>query len=111
MMEEFDVFSVRDLRNRSGDLLRDAEAGKVSLITKRGAPAILASPFDEHLLRHGVHRALALHLFGSGRMTLAQSAKVAGVSVEEFVALLGESGIPAVDYAPGELREELDTVR
>jgi antitoxin (DNA-binding transcriptional repressor) of toxin-antitoxin stability system len=84
MMEEFDVFSVRDRRNRSGDPLRDAEAGKVSLITKRGAPAILALPFDEHLLRHGVHRALAL---------------------------LGESGIPAVDYAPGELREELDTVR
>ncbi|MDN5871917.1 MAG: hypothetical protein L0H73_14495 [Nitrococcus sp.] len=26
-MEKFDVFSVRDLRNRSGDLLRQAEAG------------------------------------------------------------------------------------
>lgn len=107
-MEDFDVFSVRDLRNRSGDLLRDAEAGRISLITKHGTPAILALPFDEHLLRHGVHRALALHLFESGRMTLAQAAKVAGLSIEEFVALLGEAGIPAVDYAPDELKEELD---
>jgi len=107
-MEDFDVFSVRDLRNRSGDLLRDAEAGKVSLITKRGTPAILALPFDEHLLRNGVHRALGLHLFESGRMSLAQAAKVAGLSVEEFVALLGEAGIPAVDYAPDELKEEMD---
>lgn len=33
-------------------------------------------------------------------MTLAQAAKVAGLSVEEFVSLLGGAGIPAVDYAP-----------
>ena len=81
----------------------------MSLITKRGTPAILALPFDEHLLRHGVHRALALHLFQSRQLTLAQAAKVAGIAVEEFVALLGQAGVPAVDYAPEELKEELDT--
>lgn len=107
-MEEVDVFSVRDLRNRSGDLLRDAEAGKISLITKRGTPAILALPFDKHLLQHGVHRALALHLFESHQLTLVQAAKVAGMPLEEFMALLGEAGIPAVDYPPEELKEELE---
>lgn len=107
-MEEFEVFSVRDLRNRSGDLLRDAEAGKVSLITKRGMPAILAIPFDERLLQHGVHRAMALHLFESHQLTLAQAAKVAGMSLEDFLALLAEAGISAVDYAPEELKEELN---
>ncbi|MDN5849722.1 MAG: type II toxin-antitoxin system prevent-host-death family antitoxin [Nitrococcus sp.] len=107
-MEKFDVFSVRDLRNRSGDLLRQAEAGRMSLITKHGTPAILALPFDKHLLRYGVHRALALHLFESRQLTLAQAAKVAEISVEEFVALLAEAGIPAVDYPPGELKEDLD---
>lgn len=61
-----------------------------------------------YALRHGVHRALALYLFESGRMTLAQAAKVAGMSVGEFMALLGEAGIPAVDYVPNELKEELD---
>ena len=49
-MLPLDVFSVRDLRNRSGDLLRDAEAGRISLITKHGRPVILAVPFDERLL-------------------------------------------------------------
>jgi prevent-host-death family protein len=53
-MEKFDVFSARDLRNRSGELLKDAEAGQVSLITKHGKPAILAIPFDNWLLNHGV---------------------------------------------------------
>ncbi|MCP5407497.1 MAG: type II toxin-antitoxin system prevent-host-death family antitoxin [Chromatiaceae bacterium] len=106
-MEKFDVFSARDLRNRSGELLKDAEAGQVSLITKHGKPAILAIPFDNWLLSHGVHRAMALHLFASHQLTLAQSAKVANLSLEEFIELLGEAGVPAVDYSPEELDDEL----
>ena len=44
-------------------LLGDAEAGKLSLITKHGRPAILAVPFDGMLVRFGVNRSIALHLF------------------------------------------------
>ena len=106
-MEHLDVFSVRDLRNKSGDLLRDAEGGQISLITKHGKPAILAVPFDERLISQGVHRAMALHLFESHQLTLAQCAKLAGLSLEAFIELLGEAGIPAVDYPPEELEEEM----
>ncbi len=106
-MEPLDVFTVRDLRNRSGELLKDAEAGQVSLITKHGKPAIVAVPFDERLVNHGVHRAMALYLFESHQLTLAQSAKVADLSLEAFIELLGEAGIPAVDYPPEELEEEM----
>ena len=52
-MTKLDVFSARDLRQRSGELLREAEEGRLSLITKHGRPAILALPFDERLLQHG----------------------------------------------------------
>ncbi len=62
-METLDVFSVRDLRTRSSDLLKDAELGQLAIITKHGRPAILAVPFDRRLLDQGVHRALALTLF------------------------------------------------
>ena len=106
-MEHIDVFSVRDLRNKSGELLRHAEAGQISLITKHGKPAILAVPFDELLIGQGVHRAMALHLFESQQVTLAQAAKLAGLSLEEFVELLGEAGVPAVDYPAEELEEEM----
>jgi prevent-host-death family protein len=106
-MEHLDVFSARDLRNKSGELLRDAEAGQISLITKHGKPAILAVPFDERLINQGVHRAMALHLFESHQLTLAQCAKLAGLSLEAFIELLGEVGIPAVDYPPEELEEEM----
>jgi prevent-host-death family protein len=106
-MKQFDVFTARDLRNRSGELLKDAEEGLISLITKHGKPAILAVPFDKMLLSHGIHRTMALHLFESHQMTLAQSAKIADLSVEAFIELLGEAGIAAVDYLPEELNDEM----
>lgn len=31
-----DTFTIRDLRERTGDLVRHAEAGKLSLVTKHG---------------------------------------------------------------------------
>lgn len=106
-METLDVFSVRDLRTRSGDLLKDAERGQVSLITKHGRPAILAVPFDRRLLDQGVHRTLALSLFESRQLTLAQAAKVAGLSLDGFIDLIGSLGLAAVDYPAEELDDEL----
>lgn len=110
-MEPLDVFTVRDLRSRTGDLLRDAEAGRVSVITKHGRPVILAVPFDERLLQEGVNRALALRLYETGDATLAQAAKVARLGLGEFLDLLDAAGIPAVDYPAEELDEETELAR
>ncbi len=107
-METLDVFSVRDLRTRSSDLLKDAELGQLAIITKHGRPAILAVPFDRRLLDQGVHRALALTLFEQRRLTLAQAAKVAGLSLDGFMDLLEPLGLAAVDYPSEELADELD---
>jgi prevent-host-death family protein len=108
-LDDLDVFTARELRQRSGELLRDAEQGRIALITKHGRPALLALPFDDRLLRCGVARALALHLFEARYVTLARGAKLADMSVEEFIELLGESGIDAVDYSPDELEAEVET--
>ena len=106
-MEPVDVFSVRDLRLRSGELLRDAEQGRLALVTKHGKPAFVAVPFDERLLSLNLHRALALVLVEAGHLSVVRAAKVAGLALEEFIELLGEHGIPVVDYPETELTEEL----
>jgi predicted HTH domain antitoxin len=49
-----------------------------------------------------------LSLFEAGLTTLAQAARIAGLSLEELVGLLGELGINAVDYPTQELDEELE---
>ena len=106
---EVDVFSMRDLRQRSGELIKEAEDGHLALITKHGRPAILAVPFDDRLLELGVHRTLALRLFEQRHLTLVQAARLAGMTAEEFMNLLGEAGVPAVDYPPEELKDEIST--
>lgn len=109
-MGSLNVFSARDVRQRSGELLREAEHGHLAVITKHGRPAILAVPFDERLLEIGVHRAVALRLFEQRQVTLVQAARLAAMTAEEFVVLLGEAGIPAVDYPPEELDDEVGVV-
>jgi predicted HTH domain antitoxin len=61
-------------------------------------------PFDEHLL----HK-LALDLFEAGALTMAQGAKLAGLSLEAFIELLGEAGVVAVRYLPDDLEIEIKT--
>jgi prevent-host-death family protein len=49
-----ETFSIRDLRERTGELVREAEAGHLSIVAKHGRPLFVAVPMDEHLLKEGV---------------------------------------------------------
>ena len=91
-MDQFDIFTVRDLRERTGDLLRDAEAGRLALITKHGRPAFLAVPFDERLLIYGVNRAMAMHLYEKGLVTLSQAARISDYSLFMYLGKAIEFG-------------------
>ncbi len=102
-----DVFSARDLRLHSGALLRDTENGQISLITKHGKPTILAIPFDKQLLQMGINQDLAIHLFEKRLISLSKAAKIASLSIEEFMEILSEIGIECVDYPPDELDKEM----
>ena len=106
-MADIDVFTVRELRQRTGRLIQDAENGKMSLITRYGRPWIMALPFGERLLELGVGRALAVQLFEAGIATLSQAAKVADMTLGDFLNVLREADVPAVDYPPEELDEEM----
>ena len=59
-------------------------------------------PLEEHLLR-----AWALRLFEAGAVTMAQGAKLVGLSLEEFIEVLGQAGVEAVSYPPEDLEEEI----
>jgi prevent-host-death family protein len=102
-----DTFSVRDLRERSGDLVRQAEEGRLSIVAKHGHPLFVAVPLDEHLLSEGVAVAMACRLFAEHTISLGKAAKLAGLPIERFIAVLGAMGITAVDLVPAELDQEL----
>ncbi len=101
------TFSIRELRDRSGELSHEAESGNVSLITKHGQPLMVSVPFDRAVVETGVHVALAVNLFKSKALSLGMASRVARMSRLEFAELLGTLGVPVVDYPAGELADEL----
>lgn len=48
------TFSIRDLRERSGELSREAEAGRLALVTRHGQPLFVSVPFTDQVLGAGV---------------------------------------------------------
>jgi len=101
------TFTIRELRERSGELSREAEAGRLALVTRRGQPLFVSVPFTDALLEAGVHTALAAGLFNSGCITSARAAKLAGMPLAQFLDYLGAQGIPVVNHTPEELEQEL----
>jgi len=101
------TFSIRDLRERIGDITRAAESGEMTVIAKHGEPVFLTVPFDDFLLQHGVKVDVAVKLFATDVLTLAKAARFAGLSQEAFIEIVGSIGIPAVKYDPAELDAEL----
>ena len=102
-----DAFTIRDLRERTGELIRDAEAGKLSIVTKHGQPVFVAVPFDETLLKMGVKVALAVKLFDGDVLSIGKAAKLAGMPLGEFIDHLGTLKIPVVRYGEEGLQQEL----
>lgn len=109
-MSDLDVFSARELRNNTGQLIKDAEKGRLSIITKHGHPMILAVPFNSQLLNLGVNKSLAFHLFEKKIVTLSQAAKIAGLSIDEFLDILKGTDIDVVDYPENEVDTDLENI-
>ncbi len=101
------TFSIRELRDRSGELSHEAESGNVSLITKHGQPLMVSVPFDRAVVETGVHVALAINLYKSKDLSIGMAARVARMARLEFAELLGRLNVPLVDYPAGELADEL----
>jgi predicted HTH domain antitoxin len=51
---------------------------------------------------------LTLKLFETGKISLAQAAKLAGYSKRTFIELLGKMGVPVINYPSEELEREIN---
>jgi prevent-host-death family protein len=105
------TFTIRDLRERTGELVRGAESGRIAVVTKHGTPVFVALPFDETLIQEGVHVALAVKLFDAEVVSLSEAAKFAGISVSEMIDVLGARGIPVARYSAEEIDDDLRALR
>ena len=103
-----ETYTVRDLRDRTGELIQGAEAGQLALVTKHGRPVILALPFDERLLEQGIQVSLAVKLFDEGVLTQGQAAKVAGLSLAAFFEACAARQVAVLRYDTDDIQKELE---
>ncbi|WP_374328326.1 type II toxin-antitoxin system prevent-host-death family antitoxin [Azonexus sp.] len=101
------IFTISNLREHAGELIRRAENGELSVVTRRGKPVFVAVSCDEALLSDGLGLALAIRLFDDERISLSQAARLADVSVSEMIDLLGRSGVAVIRSTAETLEREL----
>ncbi len=90
-------FAVRDLREHTGELVRNAESGGYSVVSKHGKPLFVAMPFSDALLQAGVNVALADKLVQNGELSVAAGAKLAGLPYARYLQHLGALGYSMLD--------------
>ncbi len=92
-----EAFAVRDLREHTGELVRNAENGAYSVVSKHGKPLFVALPFNDDLLKSGVNVALADKLVQQGELSVAAGAKLAGLPYARYLQHLGVLGYNMLD--------------
>lgn len=102
-----DTLTVEDVTAQPTRIIHDVENGELALVTRDGRPLFVAVPIDEQLVKLGLPMALAVRLFEQEAVSLGKAARIADVSVSEFIDQLGARGIPVARYSPLELKEEL----
>ena len=101
-------FGIRNLRENIGTYAAQAETGAISVITRNGTPLTVNIPFDETLVKLGAHKALAVKLYQEEVLTLNKAAKLAGMPMDKFIAVLGSVGISVFGYDADDVQRELD---
>ncbi|NIB43522.1 prevent-host-death family protein [Pseudomaricurvus alkylphenolicus] len=104
------TIGIRALRENPGVLSQSAAAGEFVLVTNRSDPISLSVPFDDELLRAGVHVNMAIKLYEDGLLTMPKAARLAKMSVEEFMSRLAVLDIVVVDQSSEELASDLDAL-
>jgi len=101
------AISVEQLMKSPAKLIEEAESGQVAIVTKGGRPLFLAVPYDERLANEDVHVAVAVRLYENEVISIGRAAKIAGLSISEFIDRLAALNIPVVRYSAEELEREL----
>jgi prevent-host-death family protein len=105
-----EAFAVRDLREHTGDLVRNAENGEYSVVSKHGKPLFVALPFNDALLTSGVSVALADKMVLQAELSVAAGAKLAGMPYARYLQHLGALGYSMLDDA-ADMGTELATLQ
>ena|SRR5208282_4213884 len=103
---------VHELKNNPSEALREARKAPVIVMKGDQPEAVIFHLDDDALLGlPGIKLALATALFRDGHLPLGRAARLAGLSLAEFIQHLSRAGIPAIAGSAQEARKDLDALR
>lgn len=106
-----ETVNVSGLKNDPGDALRRARKGVVVVISRNKPAALLVGIEAAGVLDcAGVRPALATALFRDSHLSLVRAARLAHLTVSEFVSHVSRLGIPVVNLAPDCAVSDMETL-
>ena len=103
--------SVSDFINNASVALRQAKLAQVVVVNLNEPDAIILSfEQSEVFSAAGTKAAVATELFRDGGLSLARSAKLAGMSLSAFVTHVSRLGIPVVNQTPQKYLSDMQTL-
>lgn len=104
--------NISSLKNNPSEALRHAHEGMV-LVMNRDQPDALMIGLNQTggmLDMPGVRTALATALFKEGTLAMARSARLANMSLADFIVHLSRLGIPVISQTAAETDNDMDTL-
>jgi predicted HTH domain antitoxin len=103
--------NVSSLKNNPSEALRYAREDMV-LVMNRDQPDALMIGLNQMKLLDmpGVRAALATSLFKGGDLSLARSARLAKMTLVDFIAHASRLGIPIISQTAQEVEQDMDTL-
>jgi predicted HTH domain antitoxin len=72
------------------------------------AEALAALGLSPEEATQEARRILAIHWYDQGRISQRTGVRIAGLSRQEFLSVLAEAKVPAIQVTPDELREDVE---
>jgi len=106
-----ETVNVSGLKNNPSEALRKAHHGVVVVMNRDRPDALMVGIESAGVLESkGVRPALATALFRDGNLSLVRSARLAQMSVGEFVSHISRLGIPVVKLDAQEAAMDMETL-
>lgn len=103
--------NVSGLKNNPSEALRMAHDDLVLVMNRNEPNALMIGLKSSKIIgMPGVRKALATALFKDGDLSLARSAKLADMSLADFIAHISRLGIPVINQTAEEVQQDMDTL-